>query len=242
MESDRPGKAEGKDNMGNTNISYLTETWNITEGCSPVSPACDHCYAARITQRFHPDSNLVTDGEFNGKVIIRPDKLDEPLHWRKPRRVGVCFMSDLFHEAVPDTFLVDVFFNMVPPHSYFLLTKRSKRMWKWIGHYYGKDFSAIFPDVWAGVTVESPDQLYRLDDLRLTPAAHKWVSIEPMLSEIDLTPYLDFLDWVVFGGESGVGARFFDANWISKIQKQCADAGVPCYFKQYGSFHMKGKR
>jgi protein gp37 len=214
-----------------TGISYLDEVWNVTEGCSPISPACDHCYAARITQRFHPDSELVTNGVFNGNIILRADKLDQPLRWTKPRRIGVCFMSDLFHDGVKGLFVdsvADVALRC-PQHTFFFLTKRSDRLW-------------ILPkatNIWAGVTVENSNHRYRLDELRRINAEHSWVSIEPMLSEIDLTPYLDFLEWVVFGGESGNGARKMETEWAYKLMDQCRYAGVPYFFKQWGSANTR---
>lgn len=205
-------------------------------------------------------------------VRMHEDRLDVPLRWRKPRKVFVCSMADLFHEAVSSSFIASVFAVMAltPQHTYQVLTKRPARMrallsspdfhWRmWhslltashaamlpippsvTAHFHGgarlgERHMTPLPNVWLGVTVEDQKATWRLDDLEATPAAVRWVSCEPTLSEIGLSPWLGrgALDWVVAGGESGPGARPMHPDWARSLRDQCAAAGVPYLFKQWG--------
>jgi len=268
-----------------TNIPYLDEVWNLTRGCTKVSAGCKNCYAERLLRRFCTDT-LTGDYRFDGfkadcPIELCDDKvLDRPLHWRKPRRVGVCFVSDLFHEKVPDEFLDKVFAVMAltPQHTYMLLTKRPERMREYLvglaadvgcwplptdkGSARIRVTTIIrsvatwpLPNVWLGVSVENQQAAdERIPLLLETPAAHRWLSVEPLLEAVDL-PWLakrtrlglgDFrdgeraitmsyeedIDWVVVGGESGPKAREMDLVSLVLVMKQCEEANVPAYCKQ----------
>jgi len=232
-----------------TGIPYLDEVWNVTHGCTKVSAGCANCYAARLSDRFPHGGNF-------GDVIPRESQLDKPLHWRRPRRVGVCFMSDLFHERVPDEFLDKVFAVMAltPQHTYVLLTKRPERMRMYISDPALDDRLCELneelgprgwppPNVWLGVSVENQQAAdERIPLLLETPAAEWWLSVEPLLGAVDLSRYLPSphvrltgrptLDWVVVGGESGPKARPMEGGWLMDIMAECSEAGVPVYVKQ----------
>ncbi len=167
-------------------------------------------------------------------VTVHPDVLDEPNHWLKSRLVFVCSMSDLFHDKVSLTFIQRVFDVMEnnPDHTFQVLTKRSERLVK---------IADKLPwpnNIWLGVTVENSKYISRIDDLKKTPAKVKFVSAEPLLSEI---PTLDLRDihWVIVGGESGPGARPIETEWVTDIRDQCAKANVAFFFKQWGGLNKK---
>jgi protein gp37 len=167
-------------------------------------------------------------GYENGfKVTLKPERLEVPFHWKRPRKIFVCSMGDLFHEQVPDEFLVRVFDVMRRAywHTFQVLTKRPKRMADW-------SKSRHFNNVWVGTTVENDRYLYRLDDLRrVNPGGLRFVSFEPLLDSIgkfDLTG----IGWVIVGSESGPRARYMDPNWAREIRDQCADNHIPFFMKQ----------
>lgn len=234
-------------------IEWTDETWNPTVGCSRVSAGCEHCYAERFAHRgLSPcHEGLTVDSgkgpRWTGEVRLLPERLDQPLHWRKPRRIFVDSMSDLFHESVPDEFIFRVFSVMsrTPQHTYQILTKRSRRM-RQISRLLDLTMRPL-PNVWLGVSVE--DQAAhdkRSRHLFETSAAVRFLSIEPMLGPIELCRYLGdrnattdgrerLLDWVIVGGESGPGARPCNVEWIRSIVKQCKAASVPVFVKQLGA-------
>ena len=175
--------------------------------------------------------------DWNGTVRTLPDRLDEPLHWRKPRRVFVNSLSDLFHKDMPEEFIAQVFGTMVKAHwhQFQVLTKRSSRL---------RALSAALPwpdNVWMGVSVENDQYLFRADDLRATGAKVKFLSLEPLLGPL---PNLNLagIDWVIVGGESGPKARRMKAEWARDIRDQCVAAGVPFFFKQFGCYDETGVR
>jgi protein gp37 len=217
-------------------IEWTEATWNPTTGCDRVSPGCDNCYALTLAKRlkamgsekYQRDGDTVTSGP-GFKLTIHPQVLDLPKTWRRPRVVFVDSMSDLFHPDVPLGFIQDVFEVMAdtPQHTYQILTKRSKRL---------RDLAALIQwpqNVWIGVSVESSRYTFRIDHLRDAPAAVRFISLEPLLGSL---PNLDLDDihWVILGGESGPGARPMDSDWVTEVRDQCADAGVPFFFKQWG--------
>ena len=235
---------------GISKINWTDATWNPCTGCAMVSPGCANCYAIRNAKRMAGNPNaamqaayrgLVTGAagnlDWSGTVRTLPERLDEPLHWRKPRRVFVNSLSDLFHKDVPDEFIAQVFATMERAcwHTFQVLTKRSSRL---------RALSAKLPwpdNVWAGVSVESAEYAFRIDDLRATGAKVKFLSLEPLLGHLpDLN--LSGIDWVIVGGESGPKARQMKVEWARDIRDQCVAAGVPFFFKQMGVFDENGVR
>ena len=215
--------------MGTSKIEWTDATWNPVTGCTKVSPGCAHCYAEDVAKRF-----------WNGRpfedVRFHEDRLSQPLHWRKPRRVFVNSMSDLFHEALNDDELGSIFGVMqeTPQHTYQVLTKRPERMRQFMLKYYAP---ASVRNVWLGVSVENKRMVYeRIPILQDTPAAVRFLSVEPLLEEVELMPWqLDGIDWVIVGGESGRKARPCNVAWVRKVVEDCAAADVQCFVKQLGS-------
>jgi protein gp37 len=163
------------------------------------------------------------------QLTLQPDVVNQPLSWNKPRLVFVNSMSDLFHDGVPISYLKAVFSVMeqASKHTFQILTKRSKRLANVAG-------SLRWPaNVWIGVSVESEDYAYRIDDLRSVPAVVRFLSVEPLLGPIRKLSLRD-IDWVIVGGESGPFARAADPDWVRDIRNQCVSARVPFFFKQWG--------
>ena len=213
----------------NTGIEWTDATWNPVTGCTKVSPGCAHCYAEAITLRFKRGGPFLP-----GKTTIRlhPDRLDQPSKWRRPRRIFVNSMSDLFHEEVPFEFVDDIFEVIAanPRHTYQILTKRPERMLDYVEWTHGQEWPA---QVWAGVSVENQywaDR--RVPLLRQVPASIRFLSCEPLLKPLELD--LDGIHWVIVGGESGPRARKMEEAWAADIQNQCERAKVAFFFKQWG--------
>jgi protein gp37 len=216
----------------NSKIEWTDATWNPVRGCTKVSPGCKHCYAETFAERFrgvpgHPF-------EFGFDLRLVPEKLGDPLRWRTPRMVFVNSMSDLFHEEVPDSYVLAVARVMMLAnwHTYQVLTKRAERLAALLHGELG--FAARYPNIWWGVSVE--DRTYgmpRISHLREAPATVRFLSIEPLLE--DLGPLdLRSISWVIVGGESGHGARPMSPDWVRSIRDQCRAARVPFFFKQWG--------
>jgi protein gp37 len=210
-----------------TAIEWTDKTWNPTTGCNKVSLGCKHCYAETVTKRF-------TQHFPNGfEFTLRPERLEEPRRWRKPSRVFVNSMSDLFHERMPDRFLEEVFQVMAecPRHVFQVLTKRHERLLE------------LAPEldwprnVWMGVSVENQDYAHRADYLRRVPAAVRFLSCEPLLGPLRLD--LEGIHWVIVGGESGRGHRPIEAGWVRAVRSQCREAGAAFFFKQWGGLRPK---
>jgi protein gp37 len=211
----------------NSAIEWTESTWNPTTGCDLLSPGCDHCYAERMSLRL----KLMGQAKYvNGFALtLHENSLELPLSWKKPQRIFVNSMSDLFHDQVPLDFIQRVFETMRKAHwhQFQVLTKRSGRL---LALNEQIDWPA---NVWMGVSVENADFKSRIDHLRKTGAALKFLSIEPLLG--DLGPInLTNIDWAIVGGESGPGARPLDPDWVRHIREQCAQANVPFFFKQWG--------
>ena len=217
-------------------IEWTEATWNPTTGCDKTSPGCDNCYALTLSKRlkamgqpkYQRDGDPRTSGPGFG-LTVHPDVLDVPRTWSAPRTIFVNSMSDLFHHEVPEPYIHRVFdvIAETPQHQYQVLTKRSKRLTdvgqrlKWP------------PNLWIGVSVENSRYRFRLDHLRRVNAAVRFVSAEPLLGplgELDLAG----IDWLIAGGESGPGARPVERAWLIDLRDQCAAAGVPFFFKQWG--------
>ena len=218
----------------NSHIEWTEATWNPVTGCTQVSPGCAHCYAKTFAERFrgvpgHPY-------EYGFDLTLRPDRLAQPLQWKKPKLIFVNSMSDLFHEDVPEEFIRQVFDVMVAAdwHTFQLLTKRPQRLAELAP-------TLPFPDnLWVGVSVENQRWTCRIDDLRRVPAAVRFLSCEPLLGPLQLE--LRDVHWVIVGGESGPRARRMDSAWARGIRKQCQDAGVAFFFKQWGAYDEAGIR
>lgn len=280
-------------------IEWTESTWNPITGCTKVSPGCKFCYAERDWVRLsapRPKPNIYTGRKFTD-VQCHPERLEQPLRWRKPRRIFVNSMSDLFHESVPDEFIDKIFAVMAlaPQHTFQVLTKRPDRMrdymvglkesdfvrasgaFKWAGPLTNNNvldgmrrWRAIpvthskycdtgpLPNVWLGVSVEDQETAdERIPLLLQTPAAVRWLSMEPLLGLVDISdwlsesPYLagmemagadnpQPIDWVVVGGESGPKARPTHPDWVRSLRDQCEAANVPFFFKQWGEWEPVG--
>ena len=210
-----------------SHIEWTDATWNPLTGCSKVSPGCKYCYAERLAHRLQAMGQKNYKNGF--EVTLQPHMLEHPLHWRKPRRVFVNSMSDLFHSEVPTNYIKQVFGVMKRAHwhQFQVLTKRSERL---------LELNRVLqwqPQIWMGVSVENEDYLCRVDHLRRTGAAIKFLSIEPLLGPLH-NLVLRGIDWVIVGGESGPHARPLDPAWVQELRDRCAAARVPFFFKQWG--------
>jgi protein gp37 len=225
----------------NSSIEWTDATWNPVTGCTKISPGCAHCYAETFAERFRGVKGHPYEQGFDLKLW--ENRIELPLQWKKPRRIFVNSMSDLFHEDVPDGFIERVFDTMrrAPHHTFQVLTKRAERLEHWAS----KNFSAGNwpPNVWLGVSVENQDYVWRVSHLLRTPARVRFLSVEPLLERVHLDKHnLAGIDLVIVGGESGPRARRMHAEWAIDIQRQCAEAGVTFFFKQWGAYDSNGKR
>lgn len=231
----------------NSKIEWCDTTWNVVTGCTKVSEGCRNCYAETMASRFWGDRKF-TD------VRIHPERLKQPLDWKKPARVFVNSMSDLFHKDIPFEFIDEVFHIMrvADRHTFLILTKRPDIMLKFIDWQKKNtvrfDWRSAHKNIWLGVSVENQKTAdERIPLLLQTPAAVRFVSCEPLLGEIDLKGWIykngmwvdgqKRIDWVIVGGESGKNARPMHPDWARSIRDQCVDAGVPFFFKQWGEWH-----
>ncbi|NEQ41794.1 MAG: phage Gp37/Gp68 family protein [Okeania sp. SIO3I5] len=232
--------------MSKTDIDWTQYTWNVVTGCTKVSRWCLHCYAERFANRF---KSLYPNG-FQ-EVTCHPGRLSLPLKMKKSQEIFVNSMSDLFHEEVPDAFLLRVFsvIKQTPRHIYQVLTKRLERMQEFMSKLWFEDDVALhwgdrtpyegLENLWLGVSVEATDVASRIDRLRETPAKVRFLSCEPLLeslNEIDLTTGID---WVIVGGESGLYCRPIEREWVEEIYQRCITTNTPFFFKQWGGFRPK---
>lgn len=258
--------------MRKTRIEWTETTWNPIRGCSKVSPGCAHCYAERMAARFagrgQPYEGLVdVRGRWTGNVRVLPDKIEAPLRWTKPRLVFVNSMSDLFHEEIDDETILAIFKTMQTArmHTYQILTKRADRMLEWFNEVWmesGLAFGlrALPPHIWVGVTAEDQEHVnMRVPLLVAAPVSTRFVSVEPIVGEVNLSLWLSNpyvypggapdellystrenpdgtvaanLDWVIAGCESGPHRRRAHVDWFRMLRDQCVDAGVPFFLKQ----------
>ncbi len=213
-------------------IEWTEATWNPVTGCTKISIGCQHCYAERLALRLRAAG--LRNYRRGFQVTMHAHALRLPLKWKKPQMVFVNSMSDLFHEDVPIEFIQKVFDVMHEArwHCYQVLTKRSERLLEL------DPVLSWAPNIWMGVTVESADYCFRIDHLRRTRAAVKFLSLEPLLGPM---PDLDLggIDWVVVGGESGPGARPMKREWALQLRDRCRKAGVAFFFKQWGGVDKK---
>jgi protein gp37 len=264
--------------MGKTSIEWTDASWNPIVGCTEVSPGCANCYAARLSASrlahvpaYKGLATIETNGSLRGQRHVRwigevrflPERLEEPRRWKKPRRIFVCDMGDLFHAGVTIEQLIKVWGVMAsnPRHTFQILTKRAGRMHAMVTHVMNEitkrtlgPLNAPLQNVWLGVSVENQhfaDE--RIPHLLQTPAAVRFLSCEPLLGPLNLRDVQgkDFLqefttpsgitvpraiDWIIAGGESGPHARPMHPNWPRSLRDQCQAAGVPFFFKQWGEY------
>jgi protein gp37 len=232
--------------MATTKIPWCDKTWNPIIGCSEISAGCAHCYAERMARRQVAMGNRAYDGTvddmlglWTGKINFVPEQLNAPLHWRKPCRIFVCSMGDIFHHESKFAWINKVF-GIIDDcekkglkHTFIILTKRPD-----IARKFFKGFpnpGSHWKNVWFGVTVEDQSQLSRIYNIAarpIIPVAKLFVSCEPMLESIWLGPVLNNIDWVICGSESGPGARPMNPNWARILRNQCQKSRVPFFLKQ----------
>ena len=255
--------------MANSKIEWTEKTWNVVTGCTKISEGCKHCYAERMSKRLAGRCGYDKDEPF--KVTLHPDKLDEPLRWRKPSKIFVCSMGDLFHEDVGFDVIRRIWAVMTTArqHTYMILTKRPERMKQFFKWMQKQEFKVetSWDNIWLGVTAENQQRAdERIPILLQIPAAKRFVSVEPMLGPVDLLnlkydndildtlagEYLstdgsesyvpwDKLDWVICGGETGQGARPMHPDWVRSLRDQCQQAGTPFFFKSWGDWYPDRK-
>jgi protein gp37 len=210
-----------------SDIEWTDATWNPVTGCTQVSPGCDHCYAKAFAERFQGVPGHPYEQGF--RLILRPERLDLPLHWKRPRRIFVNSMSDLFHRDVPDDYIFRVFetMNRADQHVFQVLTKRSARLAR-----LGSRLPWA-PHIWIGVSVETNRYAWRVDQLRKVPAYVRFISAEPLLGPLDEVN-LDGIHWVITGGESGLGHRPCEADWVRDLRDRCLSQNIAYFHKQWG--------
>jgi protein gp37 len=218
----------------NSSIEWTEATWNPVTGCTKVSPGCAHCYAETFAERFRGVPGHPYERGFD--LQLRPERLSQPLAWKRSRLIFVNSMSDLFHPGVPLEFIRRVFETMAQAdwHTFQVLTKRSERLAELAT-------KLLWPEnVWMGVSVENQRWTSRITDLRSVPAAVRFLSCEPLLGPLELD--LTNIHWVIVGGESGHRSRRMKPEWARAIRDQCAEARVPFFFKQWGMHNEAGMK
>lgn len=217
---------------GKTKIEWTESSWNPVTGCTPISPGCQHCYAARFAKRLQAMGNPRYRNAFD--VTVHEDLITAPLSWRKPQMVFVNSMSDLFHDEVPDDTIRQIFdtMNKASAHTFQILTKRAERL------------AQLSPtlqwgnNIWMGVSIENTSTLYRADLLRGTNAHIKFISAEPLLSPLSELN-LKGIDWLIVGGESGPGARLMQEEWVLELKELADQSNTAFFFKQWGGTNKK---
>lgn len=234
--------------MAETQIEWTDATWNPVAGCSIVSAGCTNCYAMAMAHRLEAMGVEKYKGltrrsgkrtVWKGVVREDPSALDIPLRWKRPKKIFVNSMSDLFHEGVSNNFIKDVWSVMrtTPHHHYQILTKRPERMADVVRSYIGD----VLPNVWLGTSIENAEHAWRAETLRTVPATIRFISFEPLIGptgKVDLSG----IHWAIVGGESGNAARPIKEEWIDEIYDQCAVHGTTFFFKQWGTWGKDNKR
>jgi protein gp37 len=215
----------------NSAIEWTDTTWNPVTGCTKISAGCDNCYAERFSERFRGVKGHPFSTGFD--LTLRPERLLQPLGWKRSRMIFVNSMSDLFHKDIPKAHIASAFDTMEKAdwHIYQVLTKRSSLMQKFINERYKEQPAP--PHIWFGVSVENEKATSRIGHLRRANATIRFLSIEPLIAPVGELR-LDGVAWVIVGGESGWGARPMRPEWVTDIRDQCVDAGVAFFFKQWG--------
>lgn len=220
--------------MAESSIEWTEHTWNPVTGCTKISPGCKHCYAETMARRLK--AMRASGYERGFKLTLHPERLQQPLLRKKPTVYFVNSMSDLFHEAVPDSFIAQVMevCKATPHHTYQVLTKRAERL----PHFFKNRVCP--PNVWLGVSVE--DRKYgvpRIEHLRKTKAMVRFLSVEPLLQDVGRIN-LAGIHWVIVGGESGAKARQMQPEWADSVRDQALAQGVAFFFKQWGAWGADG--
>jgi protein gp37 len=217
-------------------IEWTDATWNPVTGCTKITAGCENCYAARFSERFRGVPGHPFESGFD--LMLRPERISQPLSWRRPRMIFVNSMSDLFHKHVPREFIDQVFDTMHAAdwHIFQLLTKRSSMMRDYLRRRY-RD-AAPPAHIWLGVSVEDGHARTRIRHLQEAPATIRFLSIEPLIGPVG-TIDLDGIHWVIAGGESGPNARPMHIDWARDVRDQCARKGVAFFFKQWGGIRPK---
>jgi protein gp37 len=216
----------------NSAIEWTEATWNPVTGCSKVSPGCAHCYAETFAERWRGIPGHAYEQGFD--LRLWPQRLEQPLRWRRPRTIFVNSMSDLFHEDIPDDFIMEIFRVMGEAdwHVFQILTKRHARL---------AELAPVLdwhPNVWMGVTIENRRFVHRANYLREVPAAVRFVSAEPLLGPLEGLD-LSGVDWLIAGGESGYRHRPVRTEWLRELRDRCCADGVAFFFKQWGGLRSK---
>jgi protein gp37 len=234
--------------MAETQIEWTDATWNPVAGCSIISAGCTNCYAMEMAKRLQ----AMRIGKYQGLTrrsgkrtiwngVVREDHsaLGIPLRWKKPKKIFVNSMSDLFHEGVSDEFILEVWKVMraTPHHHYQILTKRPERM----GDIVRLKVGNVLPNVWLGTSIENAEVAERADALRMVPAAIRFISFEPLIGPVGPIDLRD-IHWSIVGGESGKAARPVREVWIDEIYDQCCQYDTAFFFKQWGTWGKDNKR
>jgi protein gp37 len=234
--------------MAETQIEWTDSTWNPVAGCSIVTAGCTHCYAMEMAKRLQAMGIDKYKGltrrsgkraVWNGVIKEDRDALNIPYSWKRPRKIFVNSMSDLFHEGVSDAFILAVWHVMreTPRHNYQILTKRPLRMAQIVS----SQIKTVLPNVWLGTSIENSEVVERIEHLRAAPAAIRFISFEPLIGpvgEVDLSE----IHWAIVGGESGKLARPIREEWIDEIHRHCIGRGTAFFFKQWGTWGKDNKR
>ncbi len=215
-----------------SSIEWTEYSWNPVTGCSKVSSGCLNCYAERLAKRFKAMGIHRYKGGFD--VQTHPDLISIPYRLKKPHVIFVNSMSDLFHEAIHEQFIREIFkvMNNCPQHTFQILTKRSRRMLRLSSELRWSS------NIWMGVTIEDQNNMARMSELCESSAKIKFISCEPLLGPV-FFPRLDGIDWLIVGGESGPNARPMNKEWAVSLRDQCLRAKVPFFFKQWGGKNRK---
>ncbi|MEQ8440388.1 MAG: phage Gp37/Gp68 family protein [Alphaproteobacteria bacterium] len=220
-----------------TAIEWTNATWNPVTGCTKISPGCDNCYAERFSERFRGVPNHPF--EFGFDLKLRPDRLEQPMKWRKSKMIFVNSMSDLFHKEIPKRYIDQVFDTMEKAdwHVFQVLTKRSSLMRNYVNQRYGPEHEAP-AHIWLGTSIEDGRRKGRIKHMQDMRASVRFLSLEPLigpLGQLDLRG----IHWVIVGGESGPGHRPMEEEWALSIRDQCAAQNVAFFFKQWGGYRPK---
>ena len=220
----------------NSAIEWTDTTWNPVTGCTKISAGCDNCYASRFSERFRGVPGHPFESGFD--LTLRPERLLQPLGWKRPRMVFVNSMSDLFHKEIPKAHIAAVFDTMEKAHwhTYQVLTKRSSLLQKFVNDRYRE--KPVPRHIWLGVSVEDEKATTRIAHLQAANAGVRFLSIEPLIAPVGRLN-LSGIEWVIVGGESGPRSRPMNAKWVIDIRNQCVKVGVAFFFKQWGGFSPK---